>query len=1430
MNNVKSCCVGLLSALFLVACDEGQTGNESLSQHKQALAPQLPAAGFSLSEVQPPQRFPGVSGSRAGSALVTGDLNGDGLSDIVVGAPGPSSGSYVSKLYILQGNADADISTASPRIEGVSAYRAGSSLAIGHFTGTTRSDLLIGAPGYNVGGLNRGAAYLMNGDPLPANGASLSSTTVARPIPGQASPDMAGSAVAIGDVIGGGDADIIVGAPNRTTGTGVVYVLSGPINLASLPANLSSSTTVITGAAGSQTGAAVTTADVNGDGRADLVVGAPKYNGMGAVFVFFGPLSTGAVSLASANLTLLGATANELAGTSVASVGDLDGDGDEELLIGAPGTGALPGRAYLAYGGASGSVGLSTLPQFVGSPGDLAGTSVARVGDADGDTRVDFLVGAPGYGSGAGAVYLVYGGLTPFTGTRPLSDFPWFEGEAAGDAAGTAVAGAVDVNGDRKADIVIGAPGAAARGTVYVLTLRKWFGDIDGDGYGDPNNFQEAYFAPTPGNWVLTDSDCDDQNDEVHPDAAEVCNGIDDNCNDLVDIDDPTITDARYFFNDLDGDGRIDLDADYTFACFGPQQTIAFGDELGYECSGIFTDDDPNTYDGAPEVCDSKDNNCDGPVDEGVTTTYYRDADEDTFGDPSDYVDACAVPEGYVTSDTDCDDTRDTVKPGATEVCNGLDDNCDSQTDVNATWYADLDQDGFGSDFPYAPIVVPACGPPPTGYANNKDDCNDRNPAILGPPTWYRDSDGDGFGDAEESTKACTLPAGYVAGSSDCDDTNAAVTEIHWYQDTDGDGFGNPSQRVNSCSGAPAGYVAPNTDCNDTNASVSPAQTEVCNGVDDNCGGGIDEGVKSTYYRDADGDGFGNASNTTQACSAPSGYTADSTDCNDADSTLNPNTRWYADTDSDGYGSTTSVASCVQPAGHVRGNTDCDDTRNSTYPGASEFCNGRDDDCDAVTDEDTSVDATLWYRDADGDSHGTLLVSTRACAAPSGHVGSSDDCNDGNASMYPGNTEVCDGVDNDCDFDKDEDVKTTYYRDNDGDGYGSPFAFQLVCSAPAGYVTNNEDCNDNSSSIAPNRAEVCNEVDDNCNNAIDEGVKTVFYADLDGDGFGTTNASYSREACTAPPGYTQTTGDCDDRRSEANPGGTEVCDLLDNDCNGSIDEGVQLTWYQDADNDGFGVPGVTTLACLKPTGYAAVSTDCNDGRSDMNPGRQELCEAVGGPQVDNDCDGDVDDAINTRTWYVDGDGDGFGLQDDPVQSCGQPAGHTATSGDCDDTRANVHPDAAESCETSGPQIDNNCNGDPNDDPNAPVWYGDGDRDNYAGTTFKLRWCTNPTDLKDANGNTIVDGKYVASLTPTDCNDSNPSINPGATEACNHIDDNCNSQTDEGVQAAYYPDRDGDGCGDINAPPSWACGAPGTCGFGFVSNNNDTNDNNPSVCN
>jgi choice-of-anchor B domain-containing protein len=265
---------------------------------------------------------------------------------------------------------------------------------------------------------------------------------------------------------------------------------------------------------------------------------------------------------------------------------------------------------------------------------------------------------------------------------------------------------------------------------------------------------------------------------------------------------------------------------------------------------------------------------CPNPV------TYYRDSDDDGYGDPNNSYTGCAQAEGWVTNNSDCDDSNDLINPDASEVCDDIDNDCDNLID---------------------------------------DDDPD---AIAGNNTFYIDDDGDGFGNAQITIMSCT---------------------------------------------APAGYVEDNTDCDDSNPNINPDAPEVCDGIDNNCNNQIDEGGLTTFYADADGDGFGDINVTIQDCTAPANYVADNTDCDDNDPNINPN--------------------------------------------ATETCDGIDNNCNNQIDEGALL---TFYADVDGDNFGDNNVSVQACTAPANYVTDNTDCDDNNPNINPNATELCDGIDNNC--------------------------------------------------------------------------------------------------------------------------------------------------------------------------------------------------------------------------------------------------------------------------------------------------------------------------------------------------------------------------------------------------------------------------------
>ncbi|MCK6524165.1 FG-GAP-like repeat-containing protein [Myxococcota bacterium] len=379
-------------------------------------------------------------------------------------------------------------------------------------------------------------------------------------------------------------------------------------------------------------------------------------------------------------------------------------------------------------------------------------------------------------------------------------------------------------------------------------------------------------------------------------------------------------------------------------------------------------------------------------------------------------------------------------------------------------------------------------------------------------------------------------------------------------------------------------------------------------------------------------------------------------------------------------------------------------------------CAGKDDDT-------TPTESAIPEIDEDGDG------------SPA-----SEDCDDSDVTRAPGLTETCDGVDNNCDDAVDEGLGSLWYADGDADGFGDDANSTTACEAPTGFVAQGGDCDDSDDTVYPDAAERCEGVDNDCDGAIDEDVQTSWFRDADDDGHG--DATGALTSCDPPAGYAASSDDCDDTRADVSPSATEVCDAADNNCDGSIDEGVTTTYYLDADSDGYGDPDYITAACSLPAGYAATATDCDDNTSSANPGATEYCDGL-----DNNCDAKVDEdsAADAPTWYIDYDKDNYGSTAYTKTQCSQPSGYTALSTDCDDTTAKTYPGAAEYCDG----VDTDCDGtkDEGDALDADVYYRDADSDTYGDPGSTTTSCSLPSG-------------YVTDS--SDCEDGAATAYPGST--------------------------------------------------------------------
>ncbi len=653
---------------------------------------------------------------------------------------------------------------------------------------------------------------------------------------------------------------------------------------------------------------------------------------------------------------------------------------------------------------------------------------------------------------------------------------------------------------------------------------------------------------------------------------------------------------------------------------------------------------------------------------------------------------------------------------------------------------------------PIAAALLLAC----TGPKQDSEAPADTSPpADTAPPadTSPPDADGDG-----------------VSADEDCDDDDPGVSETSaWYLDYDRDGHGDDATAATEACGDPSteavAYVEATGDCDDTDPAVHPDAQEVCDDadVDEDCDGaaddadeGVDATTRSTWHADGDGDGHGDPTATTEACDLPgSGWTSSATDCDDDEAEVNP--------------AATEV---------------CDDDD------VDEDCDGASDDDDPGVDASTT---TTWHLDNDGDSYGDADTTVAACDDPSGpstaYTVDGTDCDDGDAGVNPGATEVCDDddVDEDCDGASDDDdpgvdagTLSRWYADADADGHGDPVTSAVACDPPgSGWASSATDCDDGDAAVSPTATEVCDDedVDEDCDGTSDDEdtdvdltTGTAWYLDGDLDGYG--DADSSLQACGDPSSteatYTHDATDCDDGDGDVSPAASEVCDAsgTDEDCNGLADDadsGVDLatatTWYADLDGDGYGAPAPNLVLCEAPSGWVDDGTDCDDDDPSLSPGATEVCDDA---DVDEDCDGladDDDDSVDpstTSSWYGDDDGDGYGGTVTTTATCDLPGeGWHADAEDCDDSDATVAPGAEVVCEDG---VVNDCDGSEEDElavcswPTSELATDDADG-SYSGSPIPNAFAAWDSDGdgqdEAAIGSPYDDGVYFLHGAPTD---------------------------------------------------------------------------------
>ncbi len=457
-----------------------------------------------------------------------GDLNGDGIADLVIGAP-LSDPNNAGKTYIVFGNKNGfDQTIDLSSLDGTKGFvinggeagdQSGRSVSnIGDINGDGIDDLAIGAPFSGINGDNSGAAYVIFGSKDPQNFAAPIELSNLDPtqgftIKGGESGDNAGWAVSsAGDFNGDGIKDLLIGATNpgdngsgvpgesyiifgKKDGFGSILDPSNSLELSNLQAN---DGLTITSNDPNNLGYSVSDAgDINGDGFDDLIVGAPYAdpNGnsnAGQTYVIYGhncDCDTINVSEldGTEGFTINGQGADQ-SGFFVSKAGDINGDGIADLIIGArdgaPNGQDFAGKSYVVFGNKNGLGSSINLSDLNGSNGftingiaasDNSGWAVSAVGDINGDGIDDIIIGAPNANNSAGQSYVIYGNKAGFSSNFDLSSLNGdngfiINGLAVGDNFGHSVSGAGDVNSDGINDLIIGAPFAnSGAGASYVV-------------------------------------------------------------------------------------------------------------------------------------------------------------------------------------------------------------------------------------------------------------------------------------------------------------------------------------------------------------------------------------------------------------------------------------------------------------------------------------------------------------------------------------------------------------------------------------------------------------------------------------------------------------------------------------------------------------------------------------------------------------------------------------------------------------------------------------------------------------------------------------------------------------------------------------------------------------------------------------------------